>query len=254
MAAAGLSELVAYLDEYLDVAGFHDYPGAHNGLQVENGGTVRLIAACTDACQATIDAAAERGADLMIVHHGLFWGAGITPLTDRAYRRVKGLLDHGIALYSAHIPLDAHPEVGNNAELARRLGLRDPQRFGEFEGCAIGFKGTLDVTRDELARHLRETLGPEPFVVPAGPQRTAAVGIVTGGAGSLIQQAVDAGLDTFITGEGSHHTYFDAQEWGINVFYAGHYATETLGVRALAAHVSEKFGVAWEFIDHPTGM
>ncbi|MGD2154126.1 MAG: Nif3-like dinuclear metal center hexameric protein [Gemmatimonadales bacterium] len=254
MAAIALAELVAYLDDYLDLAGVPDYPDAWNGLQVENSGTVRKIAACTDACQATVEAAAERDADLLLVHHGLFWGRGVTPLTDRSYRRVRRLITADIALYSAHLPLDAHPEVGNNIELARGIGLDLGGRFGEYEGHAIGFWGGLQVTRSELGTRLEKLLGAEPFLIPAGPEDVRRVGVVTGGGGSMISQARDAGLDTFVTGEGPHHSYFDAQEWELNVFYAGHYATETLGVKALAHHLSEKYGLDWEFIDNPTGL
>ena len=253
MAEASLAELVAYLDDYLRVHDLPDAPGAENGLQVENRGRVRRIAACTDACQATIDVAAERGADLMLVHHGLFW-AGLQPLTGRNYRRVRALLEHDIALYSAHIPLDAHPEVGNNIQLARGLGLEVKGEFGEWEGYPIGFWGEADVSRQDLAARLQKLLGPEPLLISGGPERVRRVGVVTGGASSLIAEARDAGLDTFITGEGPHYTYFDAEEWGVNVFYAGHYATETLGVKALARHIEERFALDWEFIDHPTGL
>jgi dinuclear metal center YbgI/SA1388 family protein len=252
--AVDLQDLVAYLDRYLDVGAIPDYPEAHNGLQVANSGRVQQLAACTDACQTTIDAAARLNADLLIVHHGLYWGAGITPLTGRSYRRVKQLLEHDIAVYSSHLPLDAHPEVGNNAQLARAIGLSELEPFGEFQGSLIGYRGTLELGRDELSRRLQALFSAEPFLVAAGPERVARVGVVSGGAGRLIGQAAAAGLDTFITGEGSHHTYFDAEELGINVFYAGHYATETLGVKALAAHVAQEFELDWEFLDHPTGL
>ncbi|NIR44070.1 MAG: Nif3-like dinuclear metal center hexameric protein [Gemmatimonadetes bacterium] len=254
MAAVELDQLVAYLDGYLNIADYSDAPGAHNGLQVENNGRVSNVVACTDACQATIDAAVELGADLMIVHHGLFWGPGVTPLTGRAYRRIKPLIEHDIAVYSSHIPLDAHLEVGNNAELARGIGLQELKPFGEYEGREIGYRGATEADRQEVERRLAELLGVDPFVIPGGPERVSQVGVVTGGAGGLIGQARDAGLDTFITGEGAHYTYFDAEEWGINVFYAGHYATETLGVKALAAHVAERFALEWRFVDHPTGL
>jgi dinuclear metal center YbgI/SA1388 family protein len=254
VAAIDLHELVAYLDEYLDIANVPDYPGAANGLQVENSGTVRRVAACTDACQATIDAAAAKQADLLLVHHGLFWGGGLKPLTGRNYKRVSQLLSRDIAVYSAHVPLDAHPEIGNNVELARGIGLAVLDRFGLFDGHAVGVSGQLGISRDEVAGRLERLLGSEPFVIPGGPDRVDRVGIITGGGSGYIAEARDAGLDALITGEGPHHTYFDAQEWAINVFYAGHYATETLGVKALARHVSEKFGCEWEFLDHPTGL
>jgi dinuclear metal center YbgI/SA1388 family protein len=254
VSAVELSRLVAYLDAYLDIENVPDYPGALNGLQVENSGDVSKIAACTDACQATIDAAADAGADLMLVHHGLYWGDGLRPLTGRSYRRIRRLLAHDIAVYSAHLPLDAHPEVGNNAELARGIGLRVLDRFGRHEGFPIGTWGELTASRDEVAGRIEAFLGSQPFLIPAGPERVERVGVLTGGGGGFISDARDAGLDTLITGEGAHHTYFDAEELGLNVFYAGHYATETLGVKALAGHLSESFGLDWEFLDHPTGL
>ncbi len=254
MGKVNATEIVEYLNDYLDVANVPDYPGAFNGLQVENSGKVGLVAACTDACQATIDAAANIGADLMIVHHGLFWSDGIAPLTGRTFSRIKKLLDSDIAVYSSHLPLDAHPDVGNNAVLARGIGLTDLDRFGEFEGCLIGYKGDLDIGRDDLLERIQKLLGPLPRLISGGPTQVRRVGVVTGGAAQLIPAARAAGLDTFVTGEGAHHSYFDALELEINVIYAGHYATETLGVKALAAHVAEKFGVRWEFIDNPTGM
>ncbi len=249
-----LGSIVSYLDEYLDLTNVPDYPDACNGLQVENSGRVSVIVACTDACQATIDAATELGADLMLVHHGLFWGDGLRPLTDRHYRRARQLIVNDIAVYSAHIPLDAHAVVGNNAELARLLEMRAIERFGDYQAIKIGVLGELDVTRDELAARLERALGETPRVIPTGPERCRRIGIVTGGASAHIGEARAVGLDTFITGEGPHHSYFDAEEWGINVFFAGHYATETLGVKALAARLSDRFGVDWEFVDHPTGI
>ncbi len=189
----------------------------------------------------------------MLVHHGLFWG-GLRPLTERNYRRVQALMANDVAVYSAHLPLDLHAEVGNNIELARALGLEDLERFGEYEGVEIGFRGRLGISRSELAERLEGSLGRPPFVIPTGPDRCDRVGIVTGGASRLIPQATAAGLDTFVTGEGPHYTYFDAEESGLNVVYAGHYATETLGVRALAEHLSETFDLEWGFVDHPTGL
>ena len=177
--------------------------------------------------------AAQQGADLLLVHHGLFWG-GLAPLTGRAYRRVAGLVKHNIALYSAHLPLDVHPEVGNNAVLARQLGVARRGEFGEEYGIRIGVWGEVDVSRAALAQRLEEVVGGRARLMAFGPERVRRVGIVTGAAGSMIAQAAALGLDTYITGEGSHHTFFDAEELGLNVFYAGHYATETFGVRALA--------------------
>jgi len=254
VSAVELSGLVAYLNAYLDIENVPDYPGALNGLQVENGGSVTKIAACTDACQATIDMAADSGADFMLVHHGLFWGEGLHPLTGRSYRRVRRLLAHDIAVYAAHLPLDAHPEVGNNAELARGIELRVLDRFARYEGFPVGIWGELSASRDEVSDRIDALLGRRPFLIPAGPERVERVGVLTGGGGGFISEARDVGLDTLITGEGPHHSFFDAEEWGLNVFYAGHYATETLGVKALGQHLAESFGCEWEFLDHPTGL
>ncbi len=174
MSTVELSILVDYLDAYLDIANVPDYPGAVNGLQVENSGGVKKIAACTDACQATIDMAAERGADLMLVHHGLYWGEGLRPLTGRSYRRIRRLLSSDIAVYSAHLPLDAHPDVGNNAELARGIGLRVVDRFFRYEGVAIGIWGELTASRDELAGRIQALLGGAPFLIAGGPGGSSA--------------------------------------------------------------------------------
>ncbi len=248
-----LDDLVSYLDNYLRTREVGDDPQALNGLQVENGGDVQNVAVAVDGCQAVIDQAAERGADLLLVHHGLFWG-GLEPVVGRHYRRMAALIRHGIALYSAHIPLDRHPEVGNNVVLARRLGMEVRGWFGEYRGSPIGTWGELDVPREALAARLGEILGAPPRLIAAGPERVRRVGIITGSAGSMIAEARSAGLDSFITGEGKHSSYFDAEEFGVNVFYGGHYATETLGVKALAEHIAERFQLPWSFIDHPTGL
>src|SRR3989441_10536136 len=248
-----LTELVSYLDGYLRVGEVPDSPHAINGLQVANAGTVSRLAAAVDLCEATVRLAAEQRADLLLVHHGLFWG-GLQPLTGRAYRRVAGLMAQNIALYSAHLPLDLHPDVGNNAVLARQLGVSLRGEFGEEYGVRIGRWGEIDVSRHALERQLSALTGSAPRLMAFGPERVHRVGIVTGAAGSMIAQAAGAGLDTFVTGEGPHHTFFDAEELKMNVFYAGHYATETVGVKALAEHLHARFHLPWTFLDHPTGL
>lgn len=248
-----LDELVRYLDDYLRIREeVADPPEALNGLQVANGGEVTRIAAAVDACEATIRMAAEQGADCLLVHHGLFW-SGLRPLVGPAYRRVASLVTGNIALYSAHLPLDRHADVGNNPVLARLLGV---VLRGEFGRDGVGVWGELDASRDELAQRLAATLGAAspPRLLPFGPARVRRVGIVTGAGGSLISEAAAAGLDSYVTGEGAHWTFFDAEELGVNVFYAGHYATETVGVRALAEHVAKTFSLPWVFLDHPTGL
>lgn len=248
-----LAALVAYLDRYLRTQAVPDAPHALNGLQVANRGTVRRVAAAVDVCAATVRMAAEQGADLLLVHHGLFWG-GLLPLTDRLYQRVAGLIGHDVGLYSAHLPLDLHPDVGNNALLARALGVLVRGEFGEAYGVRIGVWGELDLTRAALGERLAAQCGDAPRLLAFGPERVRRVGIVSGAGGSMIAQAAAAGLDTFVTGEGAHHSFFDAEELGLNVFYAGHYATETLGVKALAQRVHAEFDLPWTFLDHPTGL
>lgn len=248
-----LDELVDYLDEYLRIAEVPDYPNALNGLQVEGTRPVRRIGAAVDASEASIRAAVERECDLLIVHHGLFWDGNV-PVTGRRYRRLRPLIERGMALYSAHLPLDVHPEVGNNAVLARELGIVVEGTFGDYKGLPVGVWGRLELTREALAARLDEVLGGRVRLLPGGPERLERVGVLTGGGGGMIGDAIVAGLDALVTGEGAHHTYFDAIEGGINVYYGGHYATETWGVRALASHISDRFGVPSEFIDLPTGL
>lgn len=248
-----LREVVDYLDGYLRTAETGDDPRAVNGLQVEGLRPVRRVAAAVDASEATIEAAVSWGADLVLVHHGLFWGGG-APVTGRLYRKLRRLIEAGAALYSSHLPLDIHPEVGNNALLARALGIELEGTFGEYRGEAIGRWGRLELLREALAARLDEVLGMRVRLIAGGPARVHRVGVVTGAGGDLIGAALAAGLDALVTGEGAHHTYFDAMEGGLNVYYGGHYATEVWGVKALAAHIAERFGLEWTFLDHPTGL
>jgi dinuclear metal center YbgI/SA1388 family protein len=249
--AVPLATLTAHLDDYLRIRALPDEANAVNGLQVENAGTITHIVAAVDASQATIDSV--QGPGLLLVHHGLFWDGNI-PVTGRRYRRIRTLFERDVALYSAHIPLDAHPEVGNNAVLARLLGVEAVVPFGQYRGTPIGCAGALTLSREELANRLDELLGTVTHVIPGGPATVSRVGIVTGAASSAIREARDAGIDTFITGEGPHHTHFDAMEWGVNVLYAGHYATEQVGVKALAEHLGATFGLPWAFHRFPTGL
>jgi len=249
-----LDTLTRYLDDYLRVAEeVADAPEALNGLQVGNAGEITRLAAAVDMCEATVRLAIQQRADCLLVHHGLFWG-GLRPLVGPAHRRVAALIQGNIALYAAHLPLDRHPEVGNNSVLARLLGVTVRGEFGSYHGAPIGVWGEYSGKRDELSWSLTKALGTAPRLLPFGPERVQRIGIVTGAGGSLIPQAAAAGLDTYVTGEGQHWTFFDAEELGINVYYAGHYATETVGVKALAEHVARKFDLPWVFLDHPTGL
>lgn len=264
MSGVALADLAAYLDHYLRIAQVPDEKTAVNGLQVENSGMVGSIVAAVDASQRTIDGVVDRlverdGAHppLILVHHGLLWDGNV-PVTGRRYRRLAALLSADIALYAAHVPLDIHPEVGNNVVLAERLGITVDGWFGDYRGIPLGVHGAAPhglETRDALARELGHALGgTTPRLIAGGDEQVQRIGIITGGGGSMIGQAAGAGIDTFVTGEGAHHTWFDAAELGVNVFYAGHYATETLGVQALASHLAERFDLGWEFHDHPTGL
>jgi dinuclear metal center YbgI/SA1388 family protein len=253
MKKRSLLSIVRYCDRALKTDQFNDWPGAVNGLQVENDGRVTKIAAAVDGSTATINAAARLGADLLIVHHGLFWGAS-HPWTGKRYELLKLLLDHNLAVYSSHLPLDAHPRIGNNAQLGKALGFRQLEPFFLEKGQHIGLQTRAQISREELEKRLANVLKVEPKVIPGGPEVCRKIGLVTGGAGDELRKAHEEGVDTFITGEGRHWTYALAEELGINVFYGGHYATETFGVKALAALLSEKFNLPWEFIDRPTGL
>ncbi|MDZ4290095.1 MAG: Nif3-like dinuclear metal center hexameric protein [Prosthecobacter sp.] len=248
-----LAAIVSHLDRYLRHAEVTDYSGAWNGLQVENSGRVRKVGAAVDACAATIEAAVEQGIDLLLVHHGLFWG-GVQPLTGVTRRKVKMAFDNDLAIYSSHLPLDLHPEVGNNMLLCRALGFKKCTPFFPSKGQAIGLQTRLTLSREDLTRRLEKVLGVKPHLSPGGPAKTTKIGVVTGGAGGEVAQAAAEGVDTFITGEGPHHSYTAAEELGVNLYYGGHYATETFGVKALAAYVGTRYRVPWEFLDHPTGL
>ncbi len=250
-----LESLLQYMDGYLSVSEYPDSTHALNGLQVAGPDEVRHIVAAVDASEATVDEAVEKGADLLIVHHGLFWD-GLRPLTGRRLRKVAPLLAHGIAVYSVHIPLDAHAEVGNCAVLARELGLDVRGRFGMYKGVEIGWWGELPgpETGEELRERLEAVLEARVHLIPGGPERVESVAVVTGMGASSIEEAAERGIDALVTGEGSHHSHFDAMELGVTVLFGGHYATETFGVRALAEHVAERFDLTWEFIEQPTGL
>jgi dinuclear metal center YbgI/SA1388 family protein len=253
MPKASLAAVVRYCDRILRTREIGDYDGAVNGLQVENGGSVTRIAATVDASLATVNLAVAARADLLIVHHGLFWGPS-HPWTGKRYELVRLLLENNVAVYSSHLPLDAHPKLGNNARLCTALRLGNLRPFFMSHGQQIGIQGKAKIARDDLAKRLQRATGAKPLLIPGGPGICRRIGVVTGGAGSELKTAAEEGVDTFITGEGPHWTYALAEELGINVLYGGHYATETFGVKALAAHLGGKFKVPWVFLDHPTGL
>lgn len=248
-----LEKLRTHLDQLLRIAEIGDWSNALNGLQLENGGEISRIGAAVDACEPTITLAAAGKIDLLLVHHGLFW-PGLQPIRGGVYRKLKTAMDSGMAIYSAHLPLDLHPEFGNNALLCKALGFRKPAPFFAEKGSLIGLKSAVRVSRPELAKRLEKAVGGPVKLAPGGPEEVRNVGVVTGGAGGEIYRMAEEGIDTLITGEGPHWSYTAAEELGLNLFYAGHYATETFGVKALAEHLSRKFKLPWEFIDHPTGL
>jgi len=253
MQQLALRTIVAHCDHLLCNHAFNDYDGAVNGLQVENDGSVSRLAAAVDASLATIRLAVRAQADLLIVHHGLFWNPS-HPWIGKRYEMIRALIENNVAIYSSHLPLDAHPRLGNNARLCAALGFKATKPFFFERGQHLGLRTTAKILREDLVSRLADAVGGRVTLLPGGPSICRRIGIVTGGAGSHLKLAASEGVDTFITGEGPHWSFALAEELAINVLYAGHYATETFGVKALAEHLSKKFKVPWIFIDHPTGL
>jgi dinuclear metal center YbgI/SA1388 family protein len=244
------AELVGYLNEYLRVGDIVDT--SDNGLQVQGADPLLKVALAVDACQASFEAAVEARAQMLIVHHGLFWGR-VKRLVGPHYRRIQTLLDGGVSLYACHLPLDAHPQVGNNARLAQLLGLQDVAPFGDYHGVTIGMGGALELPLEDFVLRVTAQVGPPLRIYDFGPDTVRRVALVSGGAMTMVDQVAEAGYDTFVTGETTHNFYHDIREYGLNVLCAGHYATETVGLKALARHLGERFGLEMVFIDLPTG-
>ena len=253
------SAVAEYLDGLLETATTPDYTGALNGLQLDCRGPIRRVAASVDFSRRTIEGALAAGANLLVVHHGMFWG-GPQRLVGPAYERLRLLMENDVAVYAAHLPLDRHPELGNNVLLARELGLQPSAGFAQFKGIAIGVRGESELPTDTLvarAGALAARHGGSALATPYQADRvTRRWGICSGGGASseTLREAHEAGLDTLIVGEGPHHTAVDAPELGLVVIYAGHYATETLGVCALAAELEARYELPWSFIGAPTGL
>jgi dinuclear metal center YbgI/SA1388 family protein len=257
-ATATLDEVANLLDALLRTLDVPDYPGAMNGIQVDHQGPVHRCAVAVDASLATITGAIAAGANLLIVHHGLFWG-GAQPIRGRIYERMRLLLANDVAVYASHLPLDLHPTLGNNALLAQALGLQPSGGFARFQSITVGVMGYADVdtsTLAERAESIARREGGSLAAVGVTPGRRTARWAICSGAGAssdTLREAAAAGVDTLIVGEGPHHTAVEAQELGIAVLYAGHYATETFGVRALGAELERTLGLPWSFIPAPTG-
>jgi len=258
-AHATLADVSAYLDDLLHTHQVPDYRGAMNGVQVEHVGPVTRCAVAVDASSRTIEGAIEQHANLLIVHHGLFW-AGAQPIRGYVYERVRRLIAHDIAVYASHLPLDLHPSVGNNALLAREIGLVPESGFGRFESIEVGVKGSCDLPTTALAQRCEQLArreGGHLVAVGVTPDRRTTRWAICSGAGAsseTLREAKAGQVDTLIVGEGPHHTAVEAEELGIAVLYVGHYASETLGVRALGAEIERAFGIPWSFIAAPTGL
>jgi len=250
---ASLSEIVVYTDDFLRIREIGDWDNALNGLQIENSGRVTRIGAAVDVSTRVLTEAARKSVDLLIVHHGLFW-PGLQPVRRALRRQLQLAFENDIALYSAHLPLDIHPKVGNNAELVVALGLKSAQPFLEEKGQPVGLKARASMQRSELVRKLRKALNSPVKVFNFGPKQTCTIGVVTGGAGSEIYRVAQENIDTFITGEAPHWAVVAAEELSMNLLLGGHYATEVFGVKALAAHLSKRFRIPCAFIDCPTGL
>jgi dinuclear metal center YbgI/SA1388 family protein len=243
---AGRDEILAYADELLDLASFPDY--GPMGMQVAGAAEVRKIACAVSSSLALFERAAAAGAQLVLVHHGLLWDNEPRVVDERMKARLKALFDADLTLAAYHLALDAHPELGNNALLARELGV-DVE--GAFAGLGVGGRLREPQSLDDFVTRVRERLGREPLVFPHGPERIERVAIVTGGGGKLLPDAAREGYDLFLTGEPEEPSLHAALELGIHFVAAGHYATERLGVQALAARLAERFGLEWEFVELP---
>ncbi|HBR94110.1 MAG TPA: Nif3-like dinuclear metal center hexameric protein [Opitutae bacterium] len=248
---AKLQDIVAFCDQRTRRTEIKDFDGAHNGLQVENNGTVRRIGAAVDAGERPFQSAIAAGIDFLICHHGLFWTPP-TPLTGANARKIKTAFDGNLAVYGAHLPLDCHPEIGNNALLAKELGLKKIDTFLNYEGndmatITLGPMGG----RAEISKKLQALFPDTYHAIEYGSEKPKRIGILTGSGQSAVPHLLANGVDTLITGELRQHHFNMAQELGLNLYPCGHYATEVFGVKALAAEVAFKFQLEWQFIKQP---
>jgi dinuclear metal center YbgI/SA1388 family protein len=250
---AKLEKIVSFLDQELRTSEIPDYPGAWNGLQLQNGGKVTKVGSAVDASLPVFGKAIENGVDLLVVHHGMFWQGG-RAITGAAYRKLKMAVEADLAVYSSHIPLDIHPALGNNVLLMQALELGGGEPFFNWKGIELGRKGHFAGSLGDLVQRLEGVVGGKVHVRGDLEKSAGMVGLITGGAGSEVEAIAAEGIETFITGEGPHWSHPLAEELGINLLFGGHYATEIFGVRALGQLISGEFGLAHEFIDHPTGL
>jgi dinuclear metal center YbgI/SA1388 family protein len=250
------AKLDAYFRSLLDIEGFASMDSSLNGLQVDNDGAdFAKIAFAVDASLESFTRAAEAGAGLLFVHHGLFWGKPLR-VAGSHRERLRFLLDHNLALYAVHLPLDQHPTLGNNAGLAELLGIQSLEPFGEYHGRKIGFKGKLaaPLTIEEAARRIGFKDRPPLGVYPFGKRESLSCAVVSGGAAEEALQAIEEGVDLYVTGEASHEIYHHALEGRLNLIAGGHYATEVWGVRRIMENCAAGLNLETEFIDVPTGL
>jgi dinuclear metal center YbgI/SA1388 family protein len=254
-----LSEVARYADGLLQTAQIQDYPNALNGVQLENRSPIRGIAAAVDFSTRAIEGALAASANLLLVHHGMFWG-GLEPVTGAAYRRVQRLIQSDLAVYASHLPLDRHPVLGNNVLLAKELGLEPTGTFAKFGDAFIGLTGEARIPTASLlarARKFAQSEGGDARASLMNEGRETQRWAMCTGAGAsadTLREAKALGVDTMIVGEGPHWTSIHAEEHELVIIYAGHYATETLGVRALAKNLGEHFDLPWHFVSAPTGL
>ena|SRR5689334_18817173 len=248
-----LSEIVEHTNNYLRVGEIQDWPNALNGLQIENSGKVTKVGAAVDVSTRVLTMVAKKKIDFLVVHHGLFW-PGLQSVTGSLRRQLKVAFENDIALYGAHLPLDIHPKIGNNALLAAAIGLKSATPFFEEKGQLLGVRSKFSGSREDLIRKVRKAVGGPVKTITFGPKNPQQIGIITGAAGSEIYRVASDGVDTFVIGEAPHWAAVAAEELGMNLILGGHYATETFGVKALAAHLSERFKIPWEFLKFPTGL
>ncbi len=247
------TELVRYLDEYLQIHEIKDY--GPQGLQIEGTPQVNKIVGMVDAQQPCVEAALAHQADLLLVHHGIFWG-NARRLHGSFGRLVRTYLEADLNLYAAHLALDAHPEVGNNAQLARRLGLTVQSWWAQINGVPLAVLAETDppLLLADLVERFTDRVGSPKLVLEHGPERIRRVGILSGSGARHIEEAATLGCDAFVTGETSHTEYYQALNTGMHILYGGHYTSETVGVQALGRHLQDRFGVEFEFVDMPTGL
>ena len=254
-----LAELARYADGLLETASIPDYPNAVNGVQIYSPSPIRGITAAVDFSTRAVEGVIASGGNLLLVHHGMFWG-GLEPITGSHYRRVRMLIESDIAVYASHLPLDCHPTLGNNVLLARELDLQPNASFARFEDAFIGVRGESDIETAAIvasAQRFARIHGGDvrTSLIQAGRRtRTWAICTGAGASADTLKEASTLGIDTLIVGEGPHWTAVHAEENDLVIIYAGHYATETLGVCALAQHLGERYDLPWNFVSAPTGL